>query len=214
MRLFNLPKPTEVNKVIPKNAFEAYTNTRQKKTFTDKILRITWLNKIATDTTNLASKEILEIQVFNIELKDKLNIKDILTIINKAIPYPIIFIVRFEDLVYLSTSPKHNNPKNENLAVIDYIYSTDWFIENENEFQIVLKESIDWVYRTFCEQFNKPKTVIKNLNDLVTTKKEIDTLKREIEKIKLAMSRCNQFNRKVEMNFKLIELEENLKLYL
>ena len=38
--MLNLPKSTVVKKVIPKNAFDAYTNTKQKKAFADKIVRI------------------------------------------------------------------------------------------------------------------------------------------------------------------------------
>lgn len=208
--MFKLPRTTELNKVIPKNAFDSYTNTKQKKEFADHISRIIWLNKLSVDTTNLQSKEILEIQVFDIELKEKVQIKNILNIIDKAIPYPIIFIIRNGKSVYLSTSPKHSNPKNEDLAVIDYTYSTEWFIENENEFQIELKNDIDWVYKTFCEQFNKTKAPVKDLKELVTTQKELDSLNKEIEKVKSAIARSKQFNKKVELNLKLKELEARL----
>ncbi|MCZ4245842.1 DUF4391 domain-containing protein [Pedobacter punctiformis] len=208
--MFNLPETTKLNKLIPKNAFDSYTNTKQKRELADNVSRITWLNKLSVDTTNLQSKEILEIQIFNIELKDKVQIKSILNIIDKAIPYPIIFIVRNGKSVYLSTSPKHNNPKNEDLAVIDYTYSTDWFAENDNEFQIELKNDIDWVYKTFCEQFYKVKATVKGLKELVATQKEIDSLNREIEKVKLAIARSKQFNKKVELNLKLKELKDRL----
>lgn len=205
--MFKLPETTKLNKIIPKNAFDSYTNTKQKKEFADNVSRITWSNKLSVDTTNLQSKEILEIQIFTIGLKEKTQIKSILNIIDKAIPYPIIFIIRNGKSVYLSTSPKHNNPKNEDLAVIDYTYSTDWFNENENEFQIELKDSVDWVYKTFCEQFNKLKATVKDLKELVATQKEIDSLNKEIEKVKLAIARSKQFNKKVELNIKLKDLE-------
>lgn len=211
--MFSLPKSTEVKKVIPKNAFEAYTNTKQKKIFTDKILRITWLNKLATDTTNLASKEIQEIQVFDIELKEKLNIKDILTIINKAIPYPIIFIVRFENLIYLSTSPKHKSPINEDNAIIDYTFNTDWMNLKEFNYSIELKSSIDWVYKNFCEQFIIQNIQTRSINELIDQQKQKDSLYKEIEKLKSAVANCKQFNKKVELNIKLMELENEFKLF-
>lgn len=210
MNMFKLPETTKLNKIIPKNAFDSYTNSKQKRELADKVSRITWSNKLSVDTTNLQSKEILEIQIFSIELKEKVQIKSILNIIDKVIPYPIIFIVRNGKSLYLSTSPKHNNPKNEDLAVIDYTYSTDWFTENEKEFQIELKNDIDWVYKTFCEQFNKSKATVKNLKELVTTQKEADSLNKEIEKLKLAILRSKQFNKKVELNMRLKELEARL----
>lgn len=210
--MFKLPETTKLNKIIPKNAFDSYTNSRQKKEFVDNISRIAWSNKLSVDTTNLQSKEILEIQIFSIELKEKIQIKSILNIIEKAIPYPIIFIIKHGKSVYLSTSPKHNNPKNEDLAVIDYTYSTDWFTENENEFQIELKNDIDWVYKTFCEQFNKSKATVKDLKELVSTQKELDSLNKEIEKVRLAIARSKQFNKKVELNMRLKELLVKLGL--
>ena len=73
--MFNLPKSTRIQKVIPKNAFDSYTNTRQRKLFSEKIQRITWTNKIAFDTVNITGVDISEIQVFKIELKEKIVIK-------------------------------------------------------------------------------------------------------------------------------------------
>lgn len=210
--MFKLPETTKLNKIIPKNAFDSFTNTKQKREFAESISRIIWFNKISVDTTNLQSKEILEIQIFSIEVKEKVKIKSILNIIDKAISYPIIFIIKHGKSVYLSTSPKHNNPKNEDLAVIDYTYSTDWFTENENEFQIELKNDVDWVYKTFCEQFNKSKATVKDLKELVATQREVDSLNKEIEKVKLAIARSKQFNKKVELNMKLKELEFRAKI--
>ncbi|MDZ7847391.1 MAG: DUF4391 domain-containing protein [Owenweeksia sp.] len=46
MDFFDLPKKTEVKRVVPKNAFDRYTSTRQKKLFTDKVHRITWTHKL------------------------------------------------------------------------------------------------------------------------------------------------------------------------
>jgi len=39
--MFYLSQATKVQKVIPKNTFDSYTNAKQKKSFTDKIQRIT-----------------------------------------------------------------------------------------------------------------------------------------------------------------------------
>jgi hypothetical protein len=52
---------------------------------------------------NLEAKDINEIQVFRIELKAKEDIKTVLDIIDKSIPYNIIFVVQFESSVYIST---------------------------------------------------------------------------------------------------------------
>ncbi|BEV03420.1 DUF4391 domain-containing protein [Chryseobacterium gambrini] len=208
--MFNLPKSTVVKKVIPKNAFDVYTNTKQKKAFADKIVRITWSNKLSQDTINLTGKDVTEIQFFEIELKEKVNIKDLLVIIDKAIPYHIIFKVKFDNEYYLSTSAKHIHPTNDDIAVIDYTFSSEWMNECEELFFIELKNNLDWIYKNFCFQFVNSNEA-KNLQELIHQEKKLHQIKKEIEKIKSEISRCKQFNKKVELNISLKKLENILK---
>ncbi|MBL7869734.1 MAG: DUF4391 domain-containing protein [Flavobacterium lindanitolerans] len=209
--MFNLPKSTLVQKVVPKNAFDAYTNSRQKKAFTEKIQRITWLNKISFETVNLREAEIKEIQIFKIELKEKTEIKDILNIIEKAIPYHIIFSVDFDQEFYISTSVKHLHPNDEDSAVIDYTFKSGWLNIADNPYKIELKNNLDWVFQNFCEQLKTVTTNESNIQALVQAQKQHDSLHREIEKLKSEIARCKQFNIKVELNMKLKELEKMLK---
>ncbi|MBS1571619.1 MAG: DUF4391 domain-containing protein [Bacteroidetes bacterium] len=210
MLMFQLPKNTEVGKVIPKNAFDDYTNTKLKKLFSDKIQRITWLNKIAVDTVNLSGTDIQEIQVFKIELKEKSIIKDLLSIIEKAIPYHILFWIEFEDEYYVSTSAKHLHPQNEDIAVIDYTFTSDWKTIENNPFQFELKNNLDWVFKNICDQLKSIDTATKSINELVEKQKNNDAILREIEKLKSEIARCKQFNKKVELNLKLKELQSML----
>ena len=115
MYLFNLPYTTVVNRVIPKNAFDKYANTKQRRLFTDRALGVTWTHKISPYTVNLEAREIREIQVFEIELKFREDMKTILDIIDKAIPYHIIFIPAFTGEAYISLSVKHPHPGDEKI---------------------------------------------------------------------------------------------------
>lgn len=208
--MFNLPKSTEVKNVLAKNYFDDYTNTRQKKIFTDKILRITLQNTISVDSVNLSGKEIEEIHIIEIELKEQLNLKTILNIMNRAIPYAIIFIIRFKDLIYISTSPKHINPISPTNAVIDYTFETDWMEKTALKLKIELRNNLDWIYQKFCEQFIVTKISGKDLPEIVDNQKKLDTGTRELEKLRNAISKCKQFNKKVELNLKLRELENKI----
>lgn len=208
--MFNLPKSTLVQKIVPKNAFDAYTNSKQKKAFADKILRITWMNKISFETVNLKDAEIKEIQIFKIELKEKIEIKDILSIIDKAIPYHIIFLVSFNEEFYISTSVKHLHPNDEDNAIIDYTFKSVWVNITENLYIIQLRNNLDWVFQNFCEQLKTVKRVSSDIWELVQAQKHDDSLRKEIEKIKSEIARCKQFNIKVELNMKLKELEKSL----
>lgn len=212
MELFTLPASTIVNRVVPKNTFEAYATSKQKKLFTELISRITWANKLSTETINLTSKEIKEIQIFKIELKQKESFNPLLELINKAIPYNIIFVLIFEDLYSLSTAIKHTHPQNENNAVIDLSLKTDWFTKEENKYSIQLKGSIDATYHNFCLQLSaKSKKPLKSIDELVEYNKQVNTLEKEILRLEKVIKDSKQFKYKVEYNLDLKQKKHQLK---
>jgi hypothetical protein len=212
MELFSLPHTAKVNRVIPKNAFDSYTTARQKKLFTELISRITWTHKLSPDTINLEAKDIKEVQVFKVELKVKQDIQTVLDIIDKSIPYSIIFVVEYDGMIYLSTSSKHPHPINEDNAVIDWTFKTDWFKPSENKYSFQLKKSIDAVYHDFCIQLSGKSTMAsKPLQDLISFKKNVDALEKEIARLKSGVAGSKQFNNKVELNLKLKAKENELQ---
>ncbi len=215
MELLKLPINTQVNRVIPKNTFDSYTNTRQKKLFTDKVLRIAWTHKLSKQTTNLPSKEIKEIQVFRIELKTCEAIPQILSIIDKAIPYPIIFIIHYEEKVYCATSIKHPHPTNENNAVVDWTFTSDWMEATKFSLKLNLKGSIEEAHKDFCLQLSGREDLKKkSMDQIVKFHQEKHALELEIEKLKQQISRSRRFKEKVELNLKLKEKEKELNFYL
>jgi hypothetical protein len=70
MSLFDLPLSSKVDRVVPKNSFDDFASNKVKKLFTNQIQKILWKNKLSVETINLRGKEIDEIQIFDIELKD------------------------------------------------------------------------------------------------------------------------------------------------
>lgn len=214
MDLFKLPSRTKVGRIIPKNAFDKYTNTKQKKIFTDYIQRITWTHKLSTDTVNIATKVIQEIQVFKVELKQKSDILKILEIITKAIPYHIVFWVEHNQEAYISTASKHPHPTNEDVSVIDWTFTSDWFNKENHSYVFNLKGSLDVIFKDLCVQLTgNPDLSNKSLDYILNHQQEIDYLKKKISKLKSAISRSKQFNDKVELNIELKAIENQLKMY-
>jgi hypothetical protein len=209
MDLFALPPSTKVNRVIPKNAFDSFVSSKQKRLFTDLVSRIVWTHKISSETVNLESKEIAEIQLFRIELKVHQEIKSVLDLIDKAIPYHIIFVVTFGDQVQLSTSVKHAHPVKADQAVIDWTLKTDWFTTTSNPYSIQLKKSIDSVFEDFCNQLSgHSKSQPQTLNDIVTHQRRVAELEKEIAQLRSKIANCKQFNQKVELNLNLKKIVE------
>ena len=211
MNLFNLPASTIVQRIVPKNSFDSFTNRKQKDLFTRDIAKITWSNSLSTTTTNLPSKDISEIQIFTIALKERKDITILLNVIDKAIPYHIIFIVEFETSIYISTSSKHPSPINEIKSVIDWTFKSDWHNKNKKRYTLELKRNLDYVFYEFCRQLSlKSNRSIKNINDLVQYNLQISALIKDIEETQKSIASCRQFNKKVEMNLKLKQLEEQM----
>lgn len=211
MDYFKLPSNTTIQRVVPKNSFDTFTNSKQKDMFTKDVAKITWSNSISTATINLPSKDIQEIQIFSVELKEKKKIKTLLDIIDKAISYHIIFIIEFDNSIYISTSLKHFSSLNNTKSVIDWTFKTEWFRIGEKEYRLELKKDIDFVYYDFCNQLSlKPNKDIKSITDLTAYNFKISSLTREIEQLKRSIISCQQFNKKVELNLKLKKLEREL----
>lgn len=212
MELFNLPLRTKVGRVIPKNAFDEYTNTKQKKEFTDYIQRITWTNKLSKDTINLDGRDVQEIQVFKIELKLKTDITKVLEIINKAIPYHIVFWVEFNNHAYITTAAKHPHPTNDNISAIDWTFTSDWFEKNKNNYVLNLIGSLDSVFKDLCVQLTGKADLSEKPMDLILeNQQEVDRLQKEIARLEAAISRSKQFNKKVELNLRLRKAEKELR---
>lgn len=212
MDFFDLPTRTKVSRVVPKNAFDQYTNSKQKRLFTEAIQRISWTHKLSAETLNLGAKDIKEIQIFKIELKEKVDITRALEIINKSIPYHIVFWVEFDQEAFVSTASKHAHPTNEDIAVIDWTFTSDWFKMSDNRYKFNLKGSLDAVFKDLCVQLTgKPDLKGKSMESILENQEETDRLKKEISKLKSSISRCKQFNRKVELNLELKEAEQKLK---
>jgi hypothetical protein len=212
MEFFGLPISTRVQKVIPKNAFDQHTNTQEKKYISEKIQRITWLNKISKETTNLPFTNIQEIQIFKIELKIKDQIGSVLNLVDKAIPYRIIFVVEAENEYYLSTSVKHEHPTKKDVSVIDWTFVTSWLMKSDEiGYTLDLKKSIDAVYEGFCLRLRGLTEGSSTVESLVEREKKTEALEKEINALKASINSAKQFNFKVEQNILLQAKEKELE---
>lgn len=211
MQIFDLPKHTNINKVIPKNSFDKYTNTKQKKLFVDVVERIKWMHKLSKESINLSGRDVLEIQIFEIELRKKEKIAVLLDLMDKSISYQIIFILRFKGEFLISASQKHPHPTNDNQAVIDWSFRSEWMPENRNPFSLNLKGSLDDIFNDLCFQISGKEKM--SISELIQHEAEIKRLSDESARIESAMKKAKQFNEKVELNLRLQEINEKFKKY-
>ncbi|RKQ42900.1 uncharacterized protein DUF4391 [Roseivirga pacifica] len=212
MHTFDLPKRTYVDRVIPKNSFDSYCTNKQKQDFTKLISKITWLNKISKQTTNLGSEDIEEIQVFNVELKVNEGVQHLLDVIDKAIPYPIIFIVEHPEKLFVSTSQKHLHPTKPDTSVIDHTIAKT--IQTISEITIQLTGSLDQVYKSIYNSLSSISSVGKNIETVIDFEQKKARLEKEISTLKGKISREKQFNRRLEYNQLLNTAKQELEILL
>ena len=208
MPMFDLPKETLYGRVIPKNAFDEYTNSKQKKALSDTVKRITWTHKLSTKTTNLPFSVVKEIQIFTVELKVKADLKKTLEIIDKSIPYHIIFIQTFGGEVKFSTTAKHLHVTKLNQSVLDCTFTTGWTKAADRKIDLVLKDSLEQVYLSLCNQLTGRNNRARSYTEFMDMELKIKVAEIKVKRLQAKISSEKQFNRKVALN---MELNEAIK---
>ena len=207
-----LPHTSIVNRVVPKNSFDKFINTKQKKLFSEYVDKIKWANKLSTQTVKLEGKDIKEIQVFEILLKKKHTADDVLNIIDRFIPYHIIFVLRFDNELMYSVAQKHPNPNSEDNSIVDWRFTSNWVNDSADAFKLNLKKSLDDVFTDFCLQVSgKVENQNKSLQEIIGKEQKRKQLLIDINKLESEIKSCKQFNLKVELNLKLNEKKIELK---
>lgn len=188
-----LPKKSEVNKFIPKSKFftKATVNTKTKQLFTDSIQKIVWRYKLSKETINVSGTDsVEEIQIFEVELKDRNIPKGVLQIIDKAIPYPILYVFTYRDfssfgmVVRDSDTPKY--------------YFSDW---NEPVAFDFNGNDLEQIYQKIIRGFIKSGDNNKNdFKALITLDVKKDRLEKEILALERKLKLEKQFKKQMEIN--------------
>lgn len=200
---FALPPQAYVHKFIPKNKFFEKTaiNSKLKKEFTDQIQKITWEYKLAEGTIGIAgTPSVEEIQIFEIQLKEKVIPKNVLKIIDKTIPYPILYVFIYEDNVAYGITLKEDSSKR--------YYFTKW---NEDKTFTFSGTTLERVYQGIITTFIDVSQEGKDFATIVATDKQIEMLEKEISALKTKIKNEKQFNRKVEFNKALLDKKKTLE---
>ena len=213
--MLNLPKETEVNKMVAKNKFYEKANITPtlKESFINDIEKIVWANKLAPTTLNIAGSEnIKELEVFHIKLKTgKFNSK-VLEAIDKAIPYYILFVLEYMGKYQLWLGYKEKTVNGNNKTNIVRYFNSEW--EKEPHITLI-GNKLDSIYENFLSQLSN------NLNDTASEQEikeqvdktvEIQKIETKIEKLTKKMVAEKQFNRQCEIRAQIQEFEAQLQL--
>ncbi|TRZ94937.1 DUF4391 domain-containing protein [bacterium] len=204
---FKLPRAAFVNKFIPKNKFyeKAVLSAKLQKEFVDKIQKITWKYKLAESTVGITKTDkVIEIQIFEIELKEQVIPRNVLKVIDKAIPYQILYrFIYKENEAYGITLKENKNAEN--------YYFTEW---NEKKIFDFTGIDLEKVYQKIVKTFIPSEVQTKSsFKEIIDTDNKIKALENEIDALGSRILKEKQFNRKVELNKILLERKNYLKKF-
>lgn len=193
--MIELPKECLVNKYIPKKTFyeKVHISSSIKQEFVDRIEKITWKYKIAESNINVSKTEnVEEIEIFEIILREKYDAKNILKIITKEIPYPILFIIKYESNYQYAIKFEEN------------IYFSEW--NNNLKFNFI-DFNLEKVYENIVKLIANIESDNRSVQAELEKLQEISKIENEITKLENQIKKEEQFNKKVELNKKLLELK-------
>lgn len=212
--MYNLPQSTIVNRVIPKKTFvnQLGANTRIKDHFTNDVVRVEWLAKLAPSTINVADgKEVHEITIFLVPVKDENCPDDIFSFIDGMIPRHTLFILRWGDRTCLHLNYKEwmeSSTNTDKAFRIAKTYRSQWVKDTEISLSIE-GLTMDAIYETFVRQVAGECIIIQseNLREDVEKSTQREMLLKEIEILKRKEAKERQPQKKFVLHQQRIVLE-------
>lgn len=213
--MLGLPKSTEFNKRIPKQKFyENLSVTPAMKTaFTEQIKIIYWRNKLAATTLNLApGRLVTEIEVFEIRLTSPDLDEDILRLIDREIPYHILFLLEYDGKCQAAMGYKEAASSGKAAFKVERYYRTEWLTEEELSLHLE-GLTIDAVYENFIRQIaggQLTRSENTTLKESVEQQKQREQIEKQIAALETKMKKEKQLNRKMELKAEIKKLKQIL----
>ena len=195
--MLGLPRSTQVNRRVAKE--KLYQNAafapQTREMIKDQIDSVFWRNKLADSTMAISAGEtVAEIQIFEIQLRQRELDKRVLPAIAKAIPYKILFILVFGDEAQLW------------IEASGTFYNTDW--QPLGGFMLRFDGlNLDAVYENLARQISGGRLGTDgDIEEAVDRDKQRQRLERDIVALEKKLLREKQFNKQVELNGELKRL--------
>ena len=216
MKIYKFPQQAKVDRLIPKNKLfqQGKANSKVEQLFVDQVENIRWAYKLASSTIHLQDQEDLkEIQIFRVKSRVEDLDVSILSFIDKLILTPIIFEVVYQDKVKVVATYKRLNQADKTKAVIGQYYASEW-LEDHDRIELPLYLKLADLYEHFIAQI-LPITSSEDSGDdesvsielKLQKAQQLESLQKQLDKLKSKLRNEKQFNRRVELNKQLQNLQ-------
>ena len=221
MKLYKFPQQAKLDRLIPKNKFyeQGKANIKIEQLFVNQVENIRWAYKLASSTIHLQDQEDLkEIQIFRVKSRVEDLDVSILSFIDKLILTPIIFEVVYQDKVKVVATYKRLNQADKTKMVIGQYYASEW-LEDHDRVELPIYLKLADLYEHFIAQI-LPITSSEDSGDddesvsielKLQKAQQLESLQKQLDKLKSKLRNEKQFNRRVELNKQLQNLQ--LQIY-
>lgn len=202
--LYRWPRAAKFGRRVAKEKFYTHgtVSTTLREKFITEVQRITWAYKLAESTINLAgSRAIPEIQIFEIDAKGPDVSDAVLTAIDKAISFPIIFEINRADGELRSTRMvAAHKQSGSGTPKIGAYYSTGWQAAGAERQALPTSITLAALYTTLLDPLTPLATRPgEDASEVATRLETVRKLEREIAALERKLRTEPQFNRKVEL---------------
>lgn len=214
--LYKWPVAAKFGSHVPKEKFYEYgnVNTAVREKFVSEVQRITWAYKLAESTINLpGNATVPEIQVFQIDTKTGEVADQVLSAIDKAIQYPIIFeIARAtagERQIRMVAAHKQLGSGASKLSAY---YSTGWLPADVKRQSLPTAIGLPTLYAAILVPLT-PVTVRpgEEMSEVAGRLATVRKLEREITALERKLRTEPQLNRKIELRRTLKSRQQELE---
>lgn len=207
--MLDFPEKTFFNKPIPKAKFYEHLDVKPslKKVFVNQIEKIVWRNKLSPATLNVQpGTRVQELLVFEITLKTRPLDEAALKLIDKGIPYHILFLLKHDDLYMACMGYKDLSDK-----TISQYFKTDWMSLDELPLQ-TSGVTLDDVYDGYIKQINSRLDTdsATSLKDVIRDDAQRAKIERQIARLEAQMRTEKQPRRKFELAQTIQKLKNDL----
>ncbi len=236
-----IPDSCYLGKRVYKKLFHenAKLGVTDKRAFREDIDIITWQYTLKPTTISIKpyadkEQEYIEIAVIQVDLKTQHRTERIAEIIHRTIPYPLVVLFSYKTSFLLSLATKRFSQAEHGAIVADEFFATEWidlsainavqkaFLDSlamptlpHSDFRALYLALVERVIALDCAN-RTGRFTLETGADRLEKRREILAACRDLElqiaEERAALKKETQFNRQVEQNVRIKELESELEL--
>ena len=197
---------------------EARLKTRDKKTFTDNVEKITWSYYLKPEILNIPAytdelRVYDEVEIIEIQLRNTEKINRIADILLRFIPYPILLIFEISGRIRIYASHIREHGADSTKITLDDKYgmvSTDWInLNNIDETSKILIDNLKLKNLNNTNIFELYKDIYNAILTYNGSRKKGNKTKLQPKEIKEKLDKIHKYEYEISLNINQIEEETN-----